>query len=361
MTIDSNGQRYLFLDGLRGIAALAIVIHHFTQHSVGHRAVFSSAAIAVELFFCLSGFVIAHSYHQRLIDGMPLATYARKRLSRLYPMYAVGLMLGLAAMAMLKANGLTDFTWSAIGKAAGLNLFYLPYLNEYEVQIFIDRIPGAVFPLNSPAWSLFFGLFANMFYALSIRVWRGMPLLLVAVSGMALYHVTAIMGEAPGWGSENFMGGFPRVFFSFFAGVAIFQCRAYLDFLPRIPPFWLVALVVLILAAPRFAGHKIYWFANAVIFMPLVVACGARCMLETGGRWHRLCARGGEVSYPLYCVHFPLLMMISIYFSTEGNIVPLMTCSVLLALTVAAVLMKYAETPARAWLARRASAALAAR
>lgn len=70
MKENSSRQRYVFLDGLRGVAALAIVIHHFTQHSVGHRAVFSSAAIGVELFFCLGGFVLANPYHERLILGI---------------------------------------------------------------------------------------------------------------------------------------------------------------------------------------------------------------------------------------------------------------------------------------------------
>ena len=342
-------QRYVFLDGLRGVAALAIVIHHFTQHSIGHRSVFSSAAIGVELFFCLSGFVLAYSYHERLIQGMALTLYAKKRLIRLYPMYFVGLVLGIIALVLLKIHGLTDFTWEAMTKASLLNLAFLPYLNSYDIQVFIDRIPGAIFPLNGPAWSLFFGLLANFFYAATIGVSRKIPFVLVAASSIGLYFATSALGEAPGWGTENFIGGFPRVFFSFFAGVLIFQLKDKFHFVPHIKPAYLILLVMLLLAVPRFDGHHAYWFVNAVILMPVLVICTVRCTIESNSVWHKVCTYFGRLSYPLYCVHFPLLMALSIFFSTAEHYALLMISSVVVSIAVAHVLMTRVEEPVRAW------------
>ncbi|HET9652973.1 MAG TPA: acyltransferase family protein, partial [Usitatibacter sp.] len=93
--------RYLLLDGLRGMAALVIVVHHFTALS-GQREIFASASIAVDFFFCLGGFVIAHAYQERLLAGMSALEYTRRRVARLYPMYLVGLAIGLFALALGK-------------------------------------------------------------------------------------------------------------------------------------------------------------------------------------------------------------------------------------------------------------------
>ena len=62
-------HRFIFLDGLRGIAAVVVVIFHFSQDG-NIRQLFPSAPIAVDLFFCLSGFVIAWAYYQKLSTGM---------------------------------------------------------------------------------------------------------------------------------------------------------------------------------------------------------------------------------------------------------------------------------------------------
>lgn len=268
-------------------------------------------------------------------------------------MYIVGLLLGMIALVTLKLHNLTDFTWIAIAKAVLLNLIYLPYLNNYEFQVFVDRIPGAIFPLNGPAWSLFFGLFANFFYALTIPISRKIPFILVVVSSIGLYFAAAMFGEAPGWSTENFIGGFPRVFLSFFAGVLIFQLKNKLRLIPQIRPIYLVLMVCLFLIVPRFEGHKAYWFAGAVIFMPALVICASKCPIESNGAWHKVCAYFGRISYPLYCVHFPLLMAFSIFFSTAEFYVLLMILSIATSIALAHVLMIYVEEPVRAWLGKK--------
>ena len=69
-------SRYDALDGLRGIAAIAVMLLHISQ-----GAIFKNAYVAVDLFFMLSGFVIAHSYRARLIGGMTASEYIKRRVS----------------------------------------------------------------------------------------------------------------------------------------------------------------------------------------------------------------------------------------------------------------------------------------
>lgn len=332
---------------------MAIVIHHFTQHSVGHRVAFSSAAIAVELFLCLSGFVLAHSYHEKLVNGMPLAIYAKKRLVRLYPMYIIGLVLGFLALILLKAKELTDLSWTGIAYSAILNIFYLPYFNSNEVQIFVDRIPGATFHLNNPAWSLFFGLFANLIYAATIRISNKLPLVFVLVSGAGLYYAAARLGEAPGWSTENFLGGFPRICFSFFSGVLIFQLKDKIQSFSRFNPIYLLLVIVLVLAVPKFEGHKAFWFVGAVVLMPLSVFYSSKCVVEIDSVWHRVCEYLGNISYPVYCVHFPLLMAASVFFSSGENYILLIVSLIFASVATAHLLMTYVESPIRRFITRR--------
>ncbi len=157
-------HRFNTLDGLRGVAAIAVIFFHFTQHTT--LRLFSGAGLAVDLFFCLSGFVIAHSYQQRLIGGMSFKDFFLKRLVRLYPMFhMIGLMLGALALLMKSAYSQTSLTLHQTLSSIALNAFYVPYLSDFYIQIGKDKIDSALFPTNDPAWSLFFELLVNIVFA----------------------------------------------------------------------------------------------------------------------------------------------------------------------------------------------------
>ncbi len=348
-------HRYVFLDGLRGIAALSVVIFHLTQHS-GHGTSPASAAIAVDLFFCLSGFVIAYSYHEKLIGGMSKVLYVKKRIARLYPMYLIGLVLGVSALSLKKIHGLADYTWESIATASVLNLFYLPYFNTRHVRVFLDDIHGAVFPVNDPSWSLFFELVVNFLYALTIGFSRAVPLAWLVVSGVGLLFATVVYGETPGWGTANFIGGFPRAFFLFFAGVVIFQLPEKTRLIPAIKPAYLVALVILLLAMPPFEALRFYWLGAVIALVPLIVAAGSRCSIEKHNFWHKTCAYFGRLSYPVYCVHFPLLLYISTIFRDANNFALIILASFAITLFLTHIVMKHVEEPFRsrftAWLVK---------
>ena len=84
------------LTPLRGIAALMIVLFHFTGpvlpnlDPTAHTMVVANGYLAVDLFFLISGFVICHVYQQRFARSVSMAKFlgfVRARFARLYPMH----------------------------------------------------------------------------------------------------------------------------------------------------------------------------------------------------------------------------------------------------------------------------------
>src|SRR6476620_3663373 len=93
--IVNTKQHFEILDGLRGIAALAVVIFHFMEwvFSDSSKNFIGHGFLAVDFFFCLSGFVIGYAYDNR-IEKMGVKEFFKSRLIRLHPLVILGSVLG---------------------------------------------------------------------------------------------------------------------------------------------------------------------------------------------------------------------------------------------------------------------------
>ena len=87
----ADTQRFLLLDLMRGIAALAVLVYHDVDY-LGLQAL-PNAYLAVDMFFLLSGFVIAHNYDRKIAAGMSLRDFTAQRLIRLHPCLLLALVL----------------------------------------------------------------------------------------------------------------------------------------------------------------------------------------------------------------------------------------------------------------------------
>ena len=86
---------FRLLDGLRGIAALVVVLLHIPQFIKDDT--FPEGYLAVDLFFVISGVVIRQAYEHRLESELSVWRFAWLRIVRLYPLYMLGAMISFTA------------------------------------------------------------------------------------------------------------------------------------------------------------------------------------------------------------------------------------------------------------------------
>ncbi len=288
-----SGRVFHALDGMRGVAALFVAMRHtFFFHRLG----IPGGYMAVDLFFVLSGFVIAHAYDRRLETGLSPARFVVLRYLRLWPVYALGAVLGLIAAAMHALPPHDDLTAAQVARTAPFALAMLPG----------PHIRPMLYPVNSVAWSLALELIVNLAYAVLWRPLRQPWVLAATMAASAIGLVAAVLAFGKldiGFQWVDAVGGLPRVVFSFTAGLALY--RLYLSGRWRLKaPAWLWVLLL----APLFCvslGAVVYPLACAFVLFPALVFLAATA--PDPGPWlTRLFAVAGAASYPLYALHKPL-------------------------------------------------------
>lgn len=291
-------DRFLALDGLRGVAAVFVLSAHVRGEALFSH--FSASYLAVDFFFALSGFVLAYAYLSRLEAGMSVLAFMRARLIRLYPLYLLGLVLGALAY-LVQAAWLGELDAPRFVVSAVLGTFFLPTPPEISV------LPTHAFPLNIPAWSLCFEVFINLIFAAVAAhlTWRRLTAVVV-VSAVALVATAIHFGSLQvGFSPGNFVGGFARVAFSFFGGVLLYRAWRSGAFrglsAPALAP---MALLVAAFAVP--ASDRVWRDMLLVtIMLPAIIVLGSASV--PAGLVARLCTLLGAASFAFYALHAPLI------------------------------------------------------
>jgi peptidoglycan/LPS O-acetylase OafA/YrhL len=300
-------KHFAALDGLRGFAAVSVVIFHI-GHWLNMPTLAANAGLAVDLFFCLSGYVLALAYGKRLGNTLSPFAFIRLRLIRLMPLIVLGTIVS-AAYAFIRAYVKhEELTAAALWTAFVFGLLNIPFFGAPK------SLGGPqIFPLNGPQYTLFLELFVNAVWSLSRRL-NEPKVAIVTAAACFLFLPFGMGGDT----AETFWSGFPRVGASFFAGVAVFHIerRFALRFL-RASIFWLLAAAMAALfyfPRPLTTPFLLLWVG---LLSPLLVLAGARVKLE--GRLRRLALLGGEISYAVYALHFPVFCWINgLYQAASG-------------------------------------------
>jgi peptidoglycan/LPS O-acetylase OafA/YrhL len=353
---------YAILDGLRGVAALTVVAFHLCEaHATSYLdQLINHGYLAVDFFFLLSGFVIGYAYDDRW-SRLTLKDFAKARLVRLQPMVVMGMLVG-ALCFYFEASPL----WPGIAQVPGWKVLLLMLIGFTLLPVppSLDiRGWQEMHPLNGPGWSLFYEYVANLLYALGVRKLPNAALgVLVALAGAALVYlaVTSPAGNVVGGWALDATGlriGLTRMLFPFFAGLLLSR-TASLTHVPN--AFWWCSLLLLaVLAFPRVGGPSHLWlnglyesFTIIVVF-PLLVWLGAGGQLAGAGT-ARLCKFFGDISYPLYITHYPLIYIYTAWVSnnkvslTDG--LPVAVGTFVVAMGLAYACLKLYDEPVRRWL-----------
>lgn len=346
----ADTQRFVVLDGMRGLAALCVIMDHVV--SPGLTRLFPGRYLAVDFFFALSGFVLTHVYAQRLRSGMSLWAFMKVRVIRLYPLYILGSLAGAVLAFNLATRGLVDFPPQNAFWSFGFALLFLPCPPQFSTDTY------GVYPLDGPGWSLFFELFVNAIFALLIRR-LGLRLLLalIALSAVPFIFATAHFQKLDlGWNWDNFWGGFPRVVYEFFMGVLIYRLRDRIKVaLPALLAF--VGLLAIFMIPTPAQWRWVYDLMAGLLLCPALVALCAGSQVR--GVLAQVSAAGGALSYGIYILHVPLWKWLqavgpSLYrgwdaLSASTHYVIVVVVVVILA----AILDAIYDTPVRRWLSRR--------
>lgn len=196
------------LTGLRAVAAWAVFLHHYNPAPAGTVAyrLFAQGYVGVSVFFVLSGFLIHYRYADGVLTGRAGSwrTYGRNRFARVFPLYALVLMLTVAVNVKMGR----PMNWPLFG----LNLTLLKGLfDDYK------------FSGIAQSWSLtvevcFYALAPLLFVGL--RRW-GALLLTAALTGLGVL-LWAVLAQTNGAGGSigGFWGSLPFVLFYTFFGRA---------------------------------------------------------------------------------------------------------------------------------------------
>lgn len=338
-----RGAKLYTLDGLRGFAAIAVVAFH-TPGPL--QDLVPSAYLAVDLFFVLSGYVIARSYDTRIASGlMGVGDFVRTRFIRLYPLLFIGALIAVATEMGGIALGVTDDDPKRFA-AQILGVFLVAPVTWAEDEF--------LFSLNVPVWSLFFEIVANLAFVTWFSFFTRRLAMFVAFAAIALIAAVTLSGSAE-IGAEwtSFAGGFARVAFSFFVGVLIFRVRERMS-IPALPAWAYPPILIAALAADPHGFKAAYDLFCILVVFPLMVAGAAR--VEPQGALQESYAFLGAVSYGVYVLHYPFCRAMNNLdlFTQESPLVMISAGLALIAgvIVLAGLLDRALDQPARRRLTR---------
>lgn len=347
----ADGERFAFLDGMRGIAALFVMTRH-TRAFWSFE--FYRSYLAVDLFFILSGFVIAHAYDRRLATKrISIGGFAASRIIRLYPMFFLSVVIGVL---MLCSQWLIvgAHPFASIPSICLMILFTFAFLPSHFLPADYH-----MFPLNYPYWSLFFELVANAIYVTIHRFLSTAVLLVIIVISFAYTVRSAVkhgnLNTGFTWALGMFATGALRTTQGFFMGVLLYRFRAALSkYLIRHLSAWFGVLImgaVLYSDSAETLNPLVDMLSVCVLFpiAVLIAANSRRSALERMLLWL------GSASYPIYVLHKPVGELIQHIFGARvERYAPWSGCLLAAFLVTLSILLeKYYDIPVRRWLSAR--------
>lgn len=383
----ASKPRYEILDGLRGVAAMMVIVFHCFETYIPliGTQIINHGYLAVDFFFILSGFVIGYAYNDRW-NSMTTWGFFKRRLVRLHPMVVAGTLWGAALFFFAAGNYFPAIiqtpAWK-FGLCIVLALLMIPCPTGLDIRGW-----GETNPLNGPNWSLTFEYVGNILYALILR---RLPVVVLGILclcsifftldltlGWDVFHLLphgpqyTVIG---GWSitPDQLYIGFTRLGYPFLCGLLLSRILPA-RMLPSNPGgsymgirggFWWTSIMLVIIFSMPMIGRErgfadgLYQAVCIIVLFPVVVLVGARSK-TTDKRSKAWCELLGAVSYPLYITHYPLMYMQMAWFERHKDAplwihISVNVGVVLVSVCVAWAFLKLYDEPTRAWLAKKLS------
>lgn len=299
-------KHFFALDGLRGVAAICVVIFHFSEfiYPSDDKSPIGHGYLAVDFFFCLSGFVIGYAYDGR-IQKLGIKEFFISRLIRLHPLVVIGTILGFLFFIFEPSKAVDAYSFGKLVFIFLFSAFLIPYSG-------MDNRYNNNFGLNCPAWSLFCEYVANIAYAVVLkkisRTWLAIVVFAAAVWLLWTGHRAGSIGG--GWAGSNFWDGLARVAFSFSMGLLLYRLQWKSK---RQISFSLLAVLLIATFLMPFIT-KWNWLIEcsiAILIYPFLIVLGVNAIQNNMAQ--KVCRFLGDLSYPLYMTHYSLIWYFGYY------------------------------------------------
>ena len=377
----ASKPRYEILDGLRGVAALMVIVFHCfeTYIPVFGTQFVNHGYLAVDFFFVLSGFVIGYAYDDRW-NKMTTWGFFKRRLTRLHPMVIAGTLVGAAMFFFAGAafpQTLQNPGWK-IALCFVMGLLMIPCGTGLDIRGW-----GEMNSFNGPNWSLTFEYCGNILYAFILRrlpkIALGVLCVVCAFFTLDLTMGWDVFGFFPdgpqytvigGWSltGQQLYIGFTRLLYPFLCGLLISRILPghMTDANPSGSPihlkggFWWCSLALVVLFSVPCIGGKtgipdgIYQAVCILLLFPLIVLTGSGSVTKDK-RSTAVCKWLGDISYPLYITHYPFMYMQMSWVAEHGDAplwmhIMMNAGVVFISILLAYGLLKVYDVPVREWL-----------
>lgn len=285
-------------DLLRLLFAGTVCLVHAYELSgfqrLGWIASILSSAVAVKAFFVVSGFLIFMSFER----SSSLASYASKRIRRIYPAYFTVVMLCAIFLVAVSSKDIEHYFSFVWVKYVLSNLAFLNFLQPTLPGVFDSNKLAAV---NGALWTLkieaMFYLSVPVFVFLFRRFSRLPILVLVYCSSVAYTELFAAAAQRTGSGAYlELSRQLPGQLSYFMAGAALYY---FLPVFERRIKYFLAAAALILTANITFPLPVLEPFALATV----VVFFGLFLYLGNFGKY-------GDFSFGFYILHFPVIQLI---------------------------------------------------
>ena len=338
-------MRFLWLDGLRGLAACYVLSFHFFK---GSNVFASFGWIAVDFFFVLSGFILCNSITLAGATGrLGFAKFLKKRILRLFPVLFLALFLRLL---LQLSESVLEFIRGSVGNTTAfdssdlirylLSILLLQFLYPFSVSL--------VFPL----WSLSTEFYSNLFQIISRLTGSIRKISFGILLGILLIIASGIYFDSgPDWIQYNtWLFGFGRALVGFNIGQLVwnFQQRKF-----RVS--WMHSLFIALVGFV--VSINVWVFANEFVLASAYFSFGFLVLsfskfknpAQTSDLF-RLLKVLGETSYPVYLFHTIILPLFLRVFTSLSlvNFIAFYLMNVIFSFLV----LKYLEPKVRVFISK---------
>lgn len=334
------------LDGLRIVAASAVVILHYADYVketptgrflVDHTWHFN---LFVDLFFVISGYVIASQYLTRVATPAAIGRFLWRRLARIYPLHLATLAFYIAIAVALH-----------LGLARGDNAARYPFSDIPAQLLLLHAIDGARLTFNFPSWSLSAEFFCYVLFpvvAMMLARRRPVILALVVVPFIANTLVTLMAGTEP-WPDWINKGGVFRALPAFHLGIACCLYRDRIAAMPAMPG----VLGALLLSFILLGAYLNIYVALLMVYAIALLAIHHDCTGQSSWFSQLGFARWSDLTYSSYMLHVPVatvvLTLAARYLapSLPGGKLALLPVAIAVLIVLSILSLRYIETPMR--------------